>query len=291
MEKYNKEPICVQEQIIKLQARGLIFGDLNFAEHFLLHNNYFRLRAYTYPFQNSNKEFIKSITFEEIIDLYNFDIKLRQLIFEAIQLIEVSFRTQIAYHYSIKYGKYFYLDSNFFSDTNYFLSVLNSIIEERNRSKDRFVEHHKENYSDFFMPIWKTVEFMNFGSLSLMFKNIKEGKIKTKIANNYGLVSVDILTNWLRCFTILRNICCHHARLWNRTLSKIKIPKKTNTFISINNQNSNKIYAYICCIKYLLNIIKPDNDFSFRIKELMEKDSLKQLNCMNYMGFPDNYKI
>jgi len=184
---------------------------------------------------------------------------LRHLIFNAIQLIEVSIRTQLAYHYSLNYGKYFYLDSNFFSDTCNFLSVLNSIIEEKNRSKDKFVKHHKESYSDFFMPIWKTVELMNFGSLSLMFKNIKEDEIKTKIANNYGLISVDVLTNWLRGFTILRNICCHHARLWNRTLSKIKIPKKTsNTFIDISNQSSNKIYAYICCIQYLLNIINPE---------------------------------
>ena len=84
--KYTKSPISVEEQIEKLEKRGLIFSDKNSAVKYLKNIGCYMLKAYTYPFQNNtdpevDNAFIRNdIHFEDIIDLYVFDRRLRNLI-------------------------------------------------------------------------------------------------------------------------------------------------------------------------------------------------------------------
>ena len=51
---FNKAPISVTQQIILLKQRGLSFNDEVRAAHYLSNISYYRLRAYTYPFQDNN---------------------------------------------------------------------------------------------------------------------------------------------------------------------------------------------------------------------------------------------
>ena len=53
---YQKEPLSILEQIDKLQRRGLIVEDVGMAYNYLSNISYYRLRAYTYPFQNNIDE-------------------------------------------------------------------------------------------------------------------------------------------------------------------------------------------------------------------------------------------
>lgn len=121
--KYLKKPLLIESQIKKLAERGLKISDKDFAKSSLSNISYYRLRAYTYPFQNNededaNHEFIrKDIHFNDIIDLYNFDSQLRTLIFNALGKIEISIRTKIVNEYSIETG-----DSHWFLNEN--LSVV-----------------------------------------------------------------------------------------------------------------------------------------------------------------------
>ncbi|HQO50077.1 MAG TPA: Abi family protein, partial [Bacteroidales bacterium] len=85
--KYTKTPLPFTTQIEILKKRGLQFGNEKQAAHYLSNISYYRLRAYTYPFQDNNNPdhpFIKEINFEEIVDLYVFDRRLRLLIFNAL---------------------------------------------------------------------------------------------------------------------------------------------------------------------------------------------------------------
>lgn len=82
--QYRKDPITIEEQIEKLKNRGLQFEDEKKAAHYLSNISYYRLRAYTYPFQDNTTEdhpFIKKVSFEQIIQLYVFDRQLRLLHF------------------------------------------------------------------------------------------------------------------------------------------------------------------------------------------------------------------
>lgn len=81
--KYTKQPITIGEQIEKLKERGLLFQDEQKAAHYLSNISYYRLRAYTYAFQNNEiarQPFMQRIYFEDIMQLYVFDRKLRLLL-------------------------------------------------------------------------------------------------------------------------------------------------------------------------------------------------------------------
>ena len=88
---YNKKPLTLQEQVNKLKSRGLLIDDKPLAIRYLSNISYYRLRAYTYPFQDNinpsaDHKFLRSdIHFSDIIDLYCFDRRLRSLIFNAIE--------------------------------------------------------------------------------------------------------------------------------------------------------------------------------------------------------------
>ena len=51
---YEKSPISIKNQVQKLKSRGLVIDDEDSAEQYLSNISYYRLRAYTYPFQNNN---------------------------------------------------------------------------------------------------------------------------------------------------------------------------------------------------------------------------------------------
>ena len=103
---YEKTPISTMEQVEKLKSRGLVIDDEELAARYLSNISYYRLRAYTYPFQNNSDpekhhEFVrKDINFKDIIDLYCFDRRLRFLVFNALEKVEVALRAKITQRYS-----------------------------------------------------------------------------------------------------------------------------------------------------------------------------------------------
>lgn len=290
--KYEKLPITIVEQIAKLQERGLEINHPEKAAHYLGNISYYRLRAYTYPFQdntNSEHPFIKKVTFEEIVSLYVFDRQLRLLLFNAIEKIEIAFRTQIIYNYAIKYGAYWHTNPSLYNNSVQFANDIATLQKEIDRSKETFIKHYKETYTNpLDPPSWMSLEVSSIGLLSKLFSNLKDDKCKDDIAKYFGLKDVDILQNWLRCISLIRNICAHHGRIWNRRMTKLTLPKKPiNEFIDDKNILTYKVYAYICIMQYILNKVSPGHHFKSNLLELMKNCPLAQ---EKEMGFPKNWK-
>lgn len=115
--KFNKSPTTFQEQIALLKNRGLIIKDSKKAIQNISRINCYRLSSYYPPFQEQKDVFKQGIFIEEIFILYDFDRKLRSLIFSAIENIEITLRTKIAYYFSHLYGPFAYIDpQNFHCD-------------------------------------------------------------------------------------------------------------------------------------------------------------------------------
>ena len=85
------------EQIEKLRSRGCLIRNEAACEDVLKNIGYYRLSAYFLPFKNVDGSYQKDLTFERVYNIYEFDRKLRNLLFAAIEVIEVSFRARIAY--------------------------------------------------------------------------------------------------------------------------------------------------------------------------------------------------
>lgn len=145
--KYNKIPLDINEQILKLKDRGLKFGNEVKAANYLSNISYYRLRAYTFPFQDNTSDdhtFVIPVSFEQIIDLYVFDRKLRLLIFDGIEKIEIAFRTQIIYEYALVHGSHWQTKAELYRDSMRFASHLDSLQKEIDRSNETFIKHYKK---------------------------------------------------------------------------------------------------------------------------------------------------
>ena len=119
---YNKPWLSYEQQLDKLIENGLIIGDRNKALSFLERIGYYRLSGYWYPFKQRSElcclynpaikkpnkkqkrattlafdQFITEANFQSVVDLYIFDKKLRILVLDALECIEVALRVDISH--------------------------------------------------------------------------------------------------------------------------------------------------------------------------------------------------
>lgn len=79
-----------------------------------------RLTPYMRPFKTTGSEhhFIKGAGFRDLSNLYAFDRRLRLLVMDAIEGVEVAARVMISNYMGPKYGSHWYLDRSLFK-SNY----------------------------------------------------------------------------------------------------------------------------------------------------------------------------
>lgn len=306
--RYEKKPISLDEQVQRLRYKGLHISDEEKAKQCLHNISYYRLRAYTYPFQDNEDMgphmFLRSdISLDDIIDLYSFDRSLRSLVFSALERIEVALRSRIVLSYSMgqESGFWFLNEDLYFRPESY-----QSLIEDNtdgtpgtlgrevDRCKEDFVEHYYHKYGDpSFPPAWMTLETISFGTLSKLFSALDKNNMESKeVTRGLGLHSVDILRNWMHALAILRNTCAHHGRLWNRRFTiGLTFPYNTDfPFFGAyaDRIRDNKLFAYLSATMYLLRIVSPENSFRHSLEKLLaEKPTLVSLG---EMGFPKGWK-
>ncbi len=206
------------DQVQIFQSRGLTVSDPDSAAAFLSHVNYYRLSGYGLGLEKPRHQFIPGATFEQIRATYQFDFQIRDLLSEALELVEIDLRTAIAHHFGEIHGPFGHTQTSNFSKSGHNQNWLEKLEEEINRSKEPFVKHFQNTYQEFpALPIWVATEIMSFGTLSKMYSAMLKGDQKI-IAARYGLQSY-ILENWMHHFVYIRNLCAHHSRVWDRIWS------------------------------------------------------------------------
>lgn len=276
---YDKQAITIDQQIAKLQERGMYIGNNSIAKKYLSHISYYRLVGYWYPMyaDKERHQFKPNSRFEDAVALYNFDHDLRMLLFDVIEKIEISLRTKLIYHLSHEFDPWWFENHDLFINTRQLVSTLFKIQEEVERSKDIFIKEHEKKYKEDgrFPPAWKTLEMTSLGSLSKLYGNLKNSiNSKDVIAKEYGAVNHTYLPSWLQSIAQIRNYCAHHSRLWNKNLPGAPklLSKPPNPWIAdVPKQHEfQKLYVHMCLMKYLLNVIQPNNKFTNRLKKLLE---------------------
>lgn len=288
---FNKFPKTIDEQIELLLFRGMIIKDRPKVHDILTHVNYYRLGAYWLPFEQDHENHIFKLgtCFDDVLNLYIFDRKLRLLVLDAIERIEVSCRSQWAYFMAHNHGSHSYLDSTLARKESYWVRNLQSLENEVKRSKEVFIEHYKNKYTQPDLPpIWAVSEVMSLGLFSRWFTNLKPMATRKKIANQYNL-DHEILASFLRHLTEVRNICAHHSRLWNRKFTvTLTIPKNPKYLAEKINQNEKRrLYNTLVMLNYLLNFVSPNNSWQKQLIELIEEHKISH----NLMEFTEKYSI
>jgi abortive infection bacteriophage resistance protein len=279
---YNKPAITIEQQLNRLKERGLVVENDNTAAYFLRNVSYYRLAGYWWPMlqdgDGERHQFKENSTFENVIAIYNFDRELRNLVFDIIERIEIGIRTKLTYHLSHEVSPWWFEDANNFVNRRHFEKTLESIDRDLQQSSERFIsEHYIKYHTDQRRPpAWKTLEVVTLGTLSKMYGNLKP-RIRSKdaIARELGTANQTYLPSWLLTITQIRNICAHHARLWNKNLPGRPrlLPNPPNEWLEDvpSEDEFPKLYVHLCCMKYLMNVINPGNHFTQKLDELFKK--------------------
>lgn len=289
---YTKHPITIAEQIALLKSRGLEFADEANASKTLEHISYYRFVAYLRPMEvdKTTHHLRSGANFEDTLSLYKFDAKLRTLLFEAIQKIEISIRSKMIHEFSITHGAFWFFDESCFTDKHWFVESMNILEKELSRSKDEFIKEHIARYGKAeYPPAWKILELASFGTISKLFANFSHTLEKKRIARSYGIPQHEILESWTVAIGALRNCCAHHTRLWNRKLpiTPLLPTRMRSPWITNLNIPNNRLYAVLCCVAYMLQEIEPNNTFAIDLKYLLNSNTT---SIESAMGFPQNWQ-
>ncbi len=303
---YEKIWKSYPQQLEILKSRGLTVDDETKALNYLERIGYYRLSGYWYPFRKrifidgSRKntqvldEFKNGATFKNAVEFYVFDKKLRLLVLDALERIEVALRVDIAYTLGAKdplaHLKPELLFSKF--DHQKWLKRHNDLITQ---SKEDFIKHNRDKYGEQ-LPIWIACEIWDFGTLSTLFAGMTQTD-QDVIAKKYGVNNGRIFASWLRSLNYLRNVCAHHSRLWNSNISvhpklpKLGVISSLDCFVG-DSHRLVRPFLLLCIIRHCLTIINPNSSWANRLKLLLlEFPNLQHLDVnLSSMGIVDNWE-
>lgn len=311
MEVFNKPPLTYEKQVELLLSRGLIVTDRKRAERHLANISYYRLSAYMLPYKKKENGIIidafkEGTTWDDIYDLYVFDRKLRLLVFDAIERLEVAIRTQIIYQLSHKYGSHWQDNAHIFIPPrevtlrdgrkitiDVYREIQSHIKEQLHSNRaEVFIQHYHNKYdTPENPPSWMSVEIMYFNHLSKICTGLKNRADIVGIASYFALPP-KTFCSWLHTMNYVRNICAHHSRLWNRDLNivpeKLSFSKRLVWINTPDTAKRSKNYYFFCMINYMLQVANPTSQFKTKLKELLEE--YKNVISLDSMGFPKGWE-
>lgn len=293
---YTKQPTSFAGQVALLEGRGLVIGDKSKAEFYLSQLNYYRFTAYCLPYEqnHASHQFVAGTSFDDVLNLYIFDRELRLLALDAIERIEVSLRTQLAYHLSHRHQTaHPHLKPELFHDPLMYGSSITRLANEVRSSREEFVKHLTRKYEEQLPPVWAVVELMTMGQLSKWFANIKQRADRQAISKAYGL-DEKVLVSFCEHLSLVRNHCAHHSRLWNRDFTKtMRLPRKgppellaSLRALADSDRRLRKLYNTCVMLAYLMEVICGPTHWKDKLMALIQHHHIE----VSKMGFPSNWQ-
>lgn len=273
----------IDEQIEILERdKKLVIENKEIAREFLSHVNYYRfINAYGLEFYDKiTNTYIKGATFNILYEIYMCDKAIRNSLFTKIETIEIKLRTAVAYVLG-KIGALSYKDSNIYVD-NFAMTKFTETIDKEveNQSKTSFIYHYKTKYNG--IPVWVIVETLSFGTLSIMYRNLKS-QLKKDILNMVIAKKAKpgdyYFSKWIHQISILRNTCAHYGRLYDKSFESLDILPFNNKYKSTI--NTCKLFNLIIPIMKILS----DEDCRELNEDIIKiKSAFKNVNFEKY-GF------
>lgn len=167
---------------------------------------------------------------------------------------------------------------------------MSAIASEIARSNDVFIKHNFDNH-DGEVPVWAAVEVLSFGTLSKIIKNLKTGSGSSYsiLAANYqykskkGNVvtpSQKMLASWIQGVSVLRNMCAHNSRIYNRTI--YTTPEILDVDKITPPPAHNGLYQILLAMKYLRSSDEEWTAFVDEFDKMIQKNnSIIRLTAMN----------
>ena len=194
-----------EEQINNLiEQKGMIVNDHKFAVSKLEDISYFALiDGYKNLFYNPmTRKYKEGTTFEDLVALYEFDEKLRTLIFRYLCHFEQKMRSLISYHFCDTYSEKQedYLNAVHYNNSGANKKKIAALIaildREAKKSTDHaYVVYQRKTYGN--VPMWVIMKTLTFGQMSKMYSFLTTS-MKTKISRHFDYVSEKELIQYMK---------------------------------------------------------------------------------------------
>ncbi|MCJ2054982.1 Abi family protein [Methylobacterium sp. J-048] len=288
---FTKPAITLDAQLDLLRQRGLEISDVGKAKHFLQFVGYYRLsgyyRYYTDPADPKRERFVPGISFEQLVEIYNFDRRLRALFTRAFERVEVAVKATLSDAGAQAHGPFWLCEpSNFDRGSHRLITeVLDGCVGDRNHPHQHmFINQFMNKYSQPYPPSWMMTEIMSFGSISKIYK-FSKGHIRQAVSSKFDLQH-DVMESWLHSLSFARNVCAHHNRIWNRAFTiKPKIPRIYSSHWPTFGHD--KLFVICGMTWHLTKLIDNSSPWASRLEQLIDRRPGVPLKAM---GFPDNWR-
>lgn len=287
----DKEFKTIEQQIDILESRGLQVPDKQLAGDFLHRNNYYRVSGYSLTLRNHDV-FAPSATFQNIIDIYEFDYNLRHILLKYIELIEVTVKSVYSYEFTKVHGATGHLDSGNFTDAAIHADIMQKAETQKNSRlpHEAYLKHFvNELHQD--IPLWAFVDLLTISNISFLYK-ISEQPIKVEVAKALGLKARgdEVLEKFMHHMTIIRNLCAHGSRLYNRLFEQKPWLRKQEKALLISlpdgTVDNAHLYGFILIMRRLL---KPD-EFAEMKGEIASLSQKYPFVNLRYYGFREDWE-
>lgn len=288
---FAKPALPLDDQVELMKSRGLQIADDGVARRYLEYISYYRLSGYTRYFTREDdpkrESFRDNVQFSDVIGLYVFDRRMRHLLAEAFERIEVAIKGSLAYQGAMLQGPFWITDPANFDNGQHpkvMKLVVDAVVAPEGKHKTQFLDHFYRKHDDNYPPAWMITEVLSFHGASIVFK-FARGSIQKPVAAHFGL-HPDFLGSWLHALVFARNVCAHHQRFWNRRFTiKPRIPRQYAQVWPDAAQD--KLYVTCCIVKHMLDRIPGETTWSARLRELINERPMVPLADM---GFPDDWE-
>lgn len=307
IQPYTKPALTEQELLDRWQSRGLQLGDRARAARYIRHIGYYRLSAYVRTFEEQRDQFRDGASFDDALGLYIFDRKLRLLVLDALERIEVAVRAAISDHMSLEGGPHWYEDNQYFDSRDSHSRLLRAIDRavstqlshpaEQPSNYQTFtsaLEHYVTKYGEPLRPpSWLAFEELSFGAMRAVYSTLADPAARNAIAETLGL-RAPVLDSWLLTFQRVRNISAHHGRLWNRGLGVYPMIPKSSWIRWIDDRDlfvrdlwrTQRLYPVLVSFQSILYTISPGSQWSHRFAGILAEHSAVPLDPM---GIPSDW--
>jgi abortive infection bacteriophage resistance protein len=252
--QYEKPWLSIDAQIEKLRGRGLVVDDEALAADVLREVGYYRLTGYLHPFRESRSSadetgrtrvvvldpYRRGTRLDHAVDLLEFDRRLRSLVIEGVDRIEVALRAQVghvfgrrspfAHEEPASFTTAFTEPDDGTTTGTRHRDWLERVRARKDASDEAFVVHFRTAY-DGRMPIWALTEILELGHLAKLFTGARN----------------DIATEIARAFDV--PLLAH--------LSGTDAPKEFG------------VYSILAVMAYLLRSVPSDVDWAERVAALL----------------------
>lgn len=289
--------------------RGLVVTDPDRTVRYLRHVGYYRFSPYLIPFrEDPTAEALRTgTTFDHVLDLYVFDRKLRLLVMDALERIEVAVRSSLTDHMSVhRGGPFWYCEPERFRDERrhqWFLEMVRKTCEDRLASAPESaggdlahasaLEHYLTTYGEPALPpSWLMVEMLTLGQLCGLVSNLQRATDIGRVAQPLGLPG-PVLLSWLRTYVRVRNVCAHHGRLWNGLGVYPAIPTSpsvgwlTDTEVLSSSDRRKRLYPVLASLQSVLAVVSPRSSWARRLSALLDQHPEVPLKGM---GIPPDWR-